>query len=90
MIYKYYTSSSQAGCVSNYATKCSAASHCCDPGAHCDLTVSFPQCHQPTSASGQCTNPTGFVAKSASIGKGIIAAAISRYTYVVMFALLLK
>eukprot|EP01036_Dinobryon_divergens_P028961 gene28961-37999_t len=49
-----------SGCVSNYAKLCSATSKCCDPGAYCDLTLKFPQCHQPTTTSSLCANPTGY------------------------------
>lgn len=50
------TYSSAAGCLLNYGGKCSSSSKCCDPGAYCDLSLSYPQCKQPTSSTGRCTD----------------------------------
>ena len=40
------------GLLANYGLKCSSSSQCADLGAYCDLTMTFPQCHQPSAASG--------------------------------------
>jgi hypothetical protein len=50
------TYSSFAGCLSNFAGKCSSTADCCDPGAYCDLSNTFPQCRQPVSSSGRCVD----------------------------------
>ena len=46
------------GLLANYGGKCSSTSQCADPGAFCDLSVGiYPQCHQPSAASGKCVLP---------------------------------
>ena len=52
-----YGSNTGPRTILNYAGKCSSSSQCADPGAYCDLTVFYPQCHQPTRTSGLCANP---------------------------------
>ena len=46
------------GCISDYSSKCTSASVCCNPGSICSLNSANPQCSplQPP----QCSQPTGF------------------------------
>mmetsp|Transcript_33291 Transcript_33291/g.48186 ORF Transcript_33291/g.48186 Transcript_33291/m.48186 type:complete len:707 (-) Transcript_33291:479-2599(-) len=56
------TYSTVSGSLANYAGKCTATSQCADPGAYCDLTSSYPQCHQPLLGSGLCWSSNNFAA----------------------------
>eukprot|EP01036_Dinobryon_divergens_P032211 gene32211-41752_t len=55
-----FSAPSTSGCIGNYEAQCSATTKCCDPGAVCDLSKSYPQCRQLSLNSGLCANPTGF------------------------------
>lgn len=56
------TYSTRSGSIPNYAAKCSSTSQCADPGAYCDLTSSYPQCHQPLQGSGLCWSSNKYAA----------------------------
>ena len=46
------TYSTVPGCLTNFGRMCTATSQCCDPGSSCDLSDKYPQCKQPTAATG--------------------------------------
>ena len=46
------TYSTVPGCLTNFGGMCIATSLCCDPGSSCDLSDKYPQCKQPTAATG--------------------------------------
>ena len=46
------TYSTVPGCLTNFGGMCIATSQCCDPGSSCDLSDKYPQCKQPTAATG--------------------------------------
>jgi len=61
-----------AGCVRNFAEKCTSSADCCDPGAYCDVSNSYPQCKQPVSSTGRCVDtfsPTPRPSKSPATSK---------------------
>ena len=50
-------------CIANNGAACSSTSQCCDPGAICRSDTksgNFPQCQQPTAASGLCVTVLSF------------------------------
>lgn len=50
------TYSTSATCVNNFAGTCTSTADCCDPGAYCDISNSYPQCKQPVSSTGRCVD----------------------------------
>lgn len=46
-------------CISNWGSKCTSTSQCCDPGATCSGS-GYMQCYQPMGVSGLCANPNGY------------------------------